>query len=211
MKYLISFFILILVANFSFAQKLSMRDVFKNMPTTIAPYLTHNNKLDMIDFIDSNMKSEVNNTLNGTSTLILLTNDYLKMKLSPTLSIEMKLLPAEINSTNDTLVCVVYTYGDSIKDSKIEFYSPKWELVKTVSDPLSPKSINEYLSTYNDNTLFKSAVNDCLCIKAELSPKDNLLRLKMSEPIFVNDKVIQTKTSDMSITLNWTGKSFKLY
>ena len=43
------------------AQDLKMRDVFNHMPDSLMPYLSHNNRLDFIDFIDSNMKSEVRN------------------------------------------------------------------------------------------------------------------------------------------------------
>ena len=40
-----------------------MREVFQRMPAMMLPYLTENNKLDFIDFIDSGMKAEVRNEL----------------------------------------------------------------------------------------------------------------------------------------------------
>ena len=43
----------------------TMRDVFRQMPDSIVPYLTENNRLDFIDFIDSNMKAEVTNAFGG--------------------------------------------------------------------------------------------------------------------------------------------------
>ena len=41
------------------AQDLKIRDVFKQMPDSLMPYLTGNNRLDFIDFMDSNMKASV--------------------------------------------------------------------------------------------------------------------------------------------------------
>ena len=43
------------------------REVFQRMPATMLPYLTENNKLDFIDFIDSGMKAEIRNELGGKS------------------------------------------------------------------------------------------------------------------------------------------------
>ena len=39
------------------AQDLMIRDVFKQMPDSLMPYLSQNNRLDFIDFLDANMKA----------------------------------------------------------------------------------------------------------------------------------------------------------
>ena len=49
------------------AQHLTIRDVFKSMPDSLMPYLSNNNRLDFIDFMDSNMKAEVKNQFGGNS------------------------------------------------------------------------------------------------------------------------------------------------
>lgn len=66
--------------------------IFVQMPDSLMPYLTKNNKLDMIDFVKANMKSEVNNRLNGTSVMLTLDSTYLKIQMNPAVNIEMKLL-----------------------------------------------------------------------------------------------------------------------
>ena len=50
-----------------------MSQVLKQMPDSLVPYLSENNKLDMIDFLDSKMKAEVHNLLDGKTELITLT------------------------------------------------------------------------------------------------------------------------------------------
>ena len=62
--------------------QVTMRQVFKDMPQTMIPYMTGNNRLDMIDFIDSNMKAEVRNEMDGKSEMKIMTDDYAFMTLN---------------------------------------------------------------------------------------------------------------------------------
>ena len=59
------------------AQEATMRDVFKQMPDSLIPYLSSNNRLDFIDFIDSKMDAEVANSLGGKSRMQKLTDKYI--------------------------------------------------------------------------------------------------------------------------------------
>ena len=61
-RYLIAALCALAVGQVS-AQDLKMRDVFKQIPDSLVPYLSQNNRLDFIDFLDSNMKAEVRNKL----------------------------------------------------------------------------------------------------------------------------------------------------
>ena len=63
------------------AQHLTIRDVFKSMPDSLMPYLSNNNRLDFIDFMDSNMKAEVKNQFGGNSIMTALTEDSLSISL----------------------------------------------------------------------------------------------------------------------------------
>ena len=47
------------------AEDVRMKDVFRLMPDSLFPTLSANNRLDMIDFMDSQMKAEVTNLLGG--------------------------------------------------------------------------------------------------------------------------------------------------
>ena len=46
----------------------TMAALFKAMPDSLMPYLTKNNRLDMIDFMEANMKAEITNQLEGRRT-----------------------------------------------------------------------------------------------------------------------------------------------
>ena len=66
-----------LIASSSVAQELTIRDVFRQMPDSLMPYLSTNNRLDFIDFLDSNMKAEVKNQFDGKSEMTVMTDDSL--------------------------------------------------------------------------------------------------------------------------------------
>ena len=89
------------------AQDMLMRDVFRQMPDSIMPYLSQNNRLDFIDFLDSDMKAEVKNALGGTR--------------------EMK-LAQPIDSMTQIVVKIETFLVDSIYgESRVNYYSTEWK------------------------------------------------------------------------------------
>ena len=107
-----------------------IRDVFIQMPDSLLPYLTENNRLDFLDFMDSNMKAEVHNEFGGKSEMLSLTDESLALQLSHSLKVEMRLVPvAEAVDSCQQVVCMISTYGTDAPESKIEVYSVKWNPV----------------------------------------------------------------------------------
>jgi len=104
-----------------------MRDVFCQMPDSIVPYLAKNNRLDFVDFIDSNMDAVVTNSLGGKSKMKKLTANYASLQLNDAASLEMRLLPvtAPVDSAQQ-IICLVRTYGKDFRESTVTFYSLKW-------------------------------------------------------------------------------------
>ena len=104
-----------------------MREVFLQMPDSLIHYLTENNRLDFIDFVDSGMKSVVTNELGGKSEMVSLTDSTLVLQVSPVMRIDMHLMPVRepIDSCNQ-VVCVLTTCGDMAPESKVEVYSVHW-------------------------------------------------------------------------------------
>ena len=105
----------------------TMRDVIKQMPDSLVPYLKQNARLYFIDFIDSGMKAEVSNDLGGKSQLTELTDNYASLKLNAASQIQLRLLDVQ-EPVDDArqIICMVRTFGDDIRESTIEFYSIKW-------------------------------------------------------------------------------------
>ena len=53
---------MLMLTDSAFAQ-ITMSEALKSMPDSLMPYLTHNNRLDCIDFREANMKAEVSKDL----------------------------------------------------------------------------------------------------------------------------------------------------
>ncbi len=121
-----------LAAISTFAQQVTVRDVFKLMPDSIVPYLTENNRLDLLDFIDSKMTAEVTNSLGGKSVMTKLSERHLSLRLSEASTMDLLLLPVSqpVDSTSQ-LICLIRTYGADVCESSIQFFSAKWRQLPT--------------------------------------------------------------------------------
>ena len=114
------------------AQDLKMRDVFRQMPDSLMPYLTQNNRLDFIDFIDSDMKAEVTNMMGGVSEMTALTDDSLSIRMSDALRVDMLLLDLDVpvDTTRQVVVFVETFLTDSIYGESVsKTYSVDWQPV----------------------------------------------------------------------------------
>lgn len=130
--------VLFLVAASSSAQ-LKMRDVFAQLPDSVLPLMTLNNRLDCIDFIENNMEARVKNKFNDQVVLEALTGDYLSIRTSESSFVEMKLMP----QGNDTLICVNRTYLGPVEDSDVRLYGMDWHFVRVVQRP----EVKEFLKS----------------------------------------------------------------
>lgn len=123
---------LLAFTNQASAQDLTIRDVFKQMPDSLMPYLTANNRLDFIDFIDSDMKAEVANMTGGTSEMTALTADSLSIRMSDALRVDMLLLNLDepVDSIRQVIVFVETFLADSVYgESVCKTYSVDWQPV----------------------------------------------------------------------------------
>jgi len=122
--------LLLLVASLGHgAGGILLKDVFRTMPDSLMPYLTENNRLDFIDFLDSGMKAEVKNSLGGNSQMTALTADSLSIRMSDALRVDMLLLAPESPAGSDSIVCLVETFGtDSLSlQSVVSYFTIQWQ------------------------------------------------------------------------------------
>lgn len=127
-------------------EKLNMRNLFKQMPDSIMPYLTQNNRLDMMDFMDAKMKAGVNNLLGGESEMTFLSDDSLCIKLSNAMTIELKL---EIED-NEQVIIMKKTIQTEKRQKEILIgrYSSSWR-------PISDFSVESTLLKRDEDILLK--------------------------------------------------------
>lgn len=110
--------------------QVSLRDCFKAMPDSIVPYLSENNRLDMLDFLDAGMKGEVTNLLEGRSEMTAHTADSITLRLSESLKVKLLLAPlaAPVDSVTQALVWIsTYTITGGAGETSISYFTPTWK------------------------------------------------------------------------------------
>lgn len=119
--------IIFLILQFSFliAPARNVREVFKAMPDSLVPYLTTNNRLDMLDFMDAKMKSVVTNLLEGETEMLALTDDSLSVRLNKSVLMDLWLEPVDTGR----VVCMRKTYqvADRLQQVVDERFSLQWQ------------------------------------------------------------------------------------
>ena len=118
------------------ADTLTIRQVFTDMPDSIIPYLTRNNRLDFIDFMDSNMKAEVTTEVGGKSLMTALTDDSLSIRLNDAARVDMLLAAPRQPADTKAVICLVRTIGvgEEWSESYVEYYSPRRERLDRVPE-----------------------------------------------------------------------------
>ena len=141
MKKWLSACLFLCITSVCSAQEQTLRDVFRQMPDSLLPTLTQNNRLDFLDFIDAGMKAEVKNRLGGTSVMTVLTSDSLSLQVSASLRVDMLLLPlAEPLDSVNQIVVVGETYlADSVYgETTVRYFTIDWKPL-----PVPPLSENQ--------------------------------------------------------------------
>ncbi len=159
--------------------QMRMRDVFAQLPDSVLPYMTRNNRLDCIDFIENGMEARVKNRFDQHVVLDTLTEDFLRLRTSTSSYVEMKLVP----QGGDTAICVNRTYMGTTPDSEVRLYARDWTLLRRMPRP----EVAEFLRLPAcDSTLTEQAATDTVrmireeaeflpLIKAALSPSTSTL------------------------------------
>ena len=115
---------------------ITMRDAFRQMPDSLLPVLTQNNRLDFLDFHDAGMKAEVKNRLGGTSVMTALTNDSLSLQMSPALRTDMLLLTLDepLDSVNQVIVVGETFLADSVYgETTVRYFTVGWHPIPVPS------------------------------------------------------------------------------
>ena len=172
------------------AAQVTMRDVLRQLPDTLVPYLKENARLDFIDFIESNMKAEVSNILEGKSELTKLTDHYAMLSLTQTSKLEMRLLDTteEVDSAHQ-LLCIVRSYGTDICESVVDFYSLRWNKLPTADRVSLPEEM--FLATLGEQEATLSIRPQCRIDAPAIEGQEELVK--------------------SSIILKWNGKTFNKY
>jgi hypothetical protein len=198
---------------FSSFGNVKMTDVFANMPDSLIPYITRNNRLDCIDFKASKMEAIVKNMFDENSELITITDNYLNMKLSESARLEMKLLPCiSVEGDSIQIICKVVTYNAPEAESEIVFYTTSWKQLNA-SEYVSMPSFDCFWIKPDTMTLVKyntlRSYIDPIMIEASLSENDYSMILSLAKPLLSKDDKKQLEGLCIPQKIRWNGKMFK--
>lgn len=166
-----------------------MRQVLKQMPSSVVPYLSENNKLDMIDFLDSNMKAEVTNMLDGKTELQKLTERTATIQLNEATRLDLRLLDVtEPVDSASQIVCLISTYGTDVRDSQLSFYSVSWRKLDATQYVTLPDEM--FTASFSDDE------------------EHSVLTLTLSRQLDYPANENQKPAEKSLTSLKWNGKTF---
>lgn len=201
-KYFIALLMLLLLCGNASAQ--SLREFFVKMPVNLLPLLKGNDRLDLLDLYDAKLDIKVTNRLDGKSSLKELTRDYLLLSLSPSSSMQIKMLPSH---NGDTLLCVVNTVTAEATDSRIRLYTKDWQPVNEAF--FIPPAISDFF-TPSDSVGELLDLADIYLVELKLSPDNNTLVAEYTQPRYMSkDEAERVLASVHKIVYEWDGKEFR--
>ena len=193
MKRLISLLVLAcLCAAVTLRAQSLAKDFFVSMPDSPCPSLTTVNRADCIDFLESHMRAEVTNRLNGKSEMTALTPDYIRIRLTSVSTWQMKVLQTDTAQ----VICTVSTVCGPVCDSRIHFYTTRWgELpvgdflhsLPTKDDFILPPADSTDIYLYQD--LMRQA--DMTLLRADLSASEPTLTFTYTTPEYMEPEAGQ--------------------
>ena len=105
------------------------RYVFEHLHTSALELLPEQTRLDMLDYWDADSIYKASNALEGLSWIEKLTPDYIKVRITPVSTFEIKILPEK----KEKLALTIYTVGDDVQaqDSQVKFYDESLQSLPT--------------------------------------------------------------------------------
>lgn len=185
----------------------SVKELWISMPDSIIPYLSTGQRTEMVNADGLRMKEDNKNLLGGNSHIDTLTASFLSATLSPSSSLQIKLLP----STVDSIVCLVLTYSGPQKESEVYLYSQNWEYIRKIDfstlkaerfmhrpDSMAIDRYNKLLGTIEP-----------FMVSASFAEGSEQLLLQMSTPLLTSEERKDISQVIKPLSLRWNGQKFE--
>lgn len=185
----------------------AVKAAFLNMPEQLAPLLSTNGKLDMIDYFESGLDTPTANVVDGRMRITELTPDIMSVSLGEAMVMDICLLA----TASDTVAMYVSTYATPAPDSQITILSADGT---DVTDRLfKAPELKQWLTPQGRK--HRKEVEQMLTymtVAYSYDPATRTLTAKMDYPgtlaVEVRDKLMPLLHSKLVYT--WNGKKFLL-
>ena len=197
------FIIILLCGAVSQIRSQEMRTIFLEAPDSVLPLLSKSYRADMVDYVDAGMTARVTNSLDGNSTLEELAADYMRLAVTASSTMQLKLLPLQ----GDTVICMVKSVKAEAADSRIYFYDKEWNMLDGRALFVYP-SINDFFASAADAVAWSDAC-DIYLVSLTLSAGHNTLVAEYTMPEYMNvDDAAKVKPLLRKLVYRWSGERF---
>ena len=196
------------------AEPFTVTKAFERMPSSTLDLLTPSMRLDLVDYYRADSIYRVPNALEGLSYLLRpLTENYLKVQITPVTTLTLKLLPRK---KGGKIVAAVYTIGDSLQssDSDLRFYDQRLQELKR-SKFIPDIKVEDF---FNFGKMPKKQKKEMLelvpfpTVEYNLSPDNYTLTAKHTAEGFLSNEAFEKLKPYLIPMLQyaWNGSKYKL-
>lgn len=200
------FFLLLLAVNFQ-ANAQSVADMWISIPDEFAPYLSLNQRKEMIECQKIGVDTSVKNKFEGTTSIDTLTTDYGKFIMSESRTLEIAILPCG----SDNIVMLIDSYIAPEVQGKVSFYDTQWNRIANEGkiptfgvDDLLQKPDTMSIRDYDD---LKKLIVDGF-IEYNYDSTSHELEIGISLPLVTLKEKEQLNAVICKRKLKWSGNSF---
>ena len=190
----------------------SMAEIWKAMPDSLMPYVDRKHRIEMVEFIGMGLKGDVDNLFGSKSTMDTLTSNFIQVRASEAMMMQVKRLP---RPSGDSIICVVCTWFGPAMSSKIQIYTEDWQPVH--QNPLGMTGLDGMMhrlivrpDSMSEQKFRELKVGfDFLLPYASLAVGSDELQVSVSNPMSFQEEKADFERIKKLITLKWDGDIFK--
>ena len=178
---------LLLLSSVIYTNAQKIEELFAKMPDVMIAQLEEAWRKDLVDLYKSGKNATLENTMQGRSTLLKLTDDYLLLQSTERSTVELKLLPL-VNNTY--IICLIETVYAPVADSRVSFYTTEWQPLN-VDGIFTPVEENWFLKDIDRLSLeFLDATSnvDIYLVKYSLSAENVILTAEYMTPQVLDEE-----------------------
>jgi hypothetical protein len=166
-----------------------MEGLFIKMPSDIILQLEEAWRKDLVELYKSGKTATLENTMQGRSDLLKLTDDYLLLQSSAHSLLEMKLLPL-VNNTH--IICMITTVSAPVADSRVRFYTTEWNPIPSeeIYTPVTADWFRKEETNPSSSTACEEAkaLLNIFLVKYSLNEEDFSLTAEYTTPLYLDDE-----------------------
>lgn len=192
---------------------LTVAKVFPELPVTVLDLLPRSTRLDMIAYAQADSLWEAPNALEGLSRIDTISGDYMKVTVTQSSSIAIRILPLR---KGEELVMTLYTVGGKGNgaDTDIRFFSPAMKELPRDRYFKLP-DLKEFFDIPKGSLTSMKEIRGMLpfyTVEYDASAPDGSIVAKMTSGDYINtdDYNILKLFLRPSIIYCWDGKSYRL-